>query len=98
MAETKWTKGPWILSLSHDARPHGIYVAGYGSNIVEIYHYGYEDRSRGAEQTANANLIAAAPDLYQALSEYAAEEERKGWLSNPLDRANAALRKARGEA
>jgi hypothetical protein len=48
-------------------------------------------------ETANAYLIAAAPDLYAALVALVAKEESFGWASSLLDKANAALRKARGE-
>ena len=52
---------------------------------------------------ANAHLIAAAPDLYAALEWAAqnAEESEAGrdseWYAN-LERCNAALAKARGQA
>lgn len=57
---------------------------------------------KGDEVTANANLIASAPELYEALRETAeclehlANKHNSDW-DDVLDEARAALRKARGD-
>jgi hypothetical protein len=48
---------------------------------------------------ADARLIAAAPDLYEALKEIVDAADGDGWdqLDATFTRARAALKKARGE-
>ena len=55
----------------------------------------------GAEVTANARLIAAAPDLYEALEdllENYKENKGEGLGIGPIMKAKQALAKARGES
>lgn len=84
MSERKWTPGPW--SVKHD---RGIRAAD-GACVASTYV---------AAPLADAHLIAAAPDLYEAL-----ERSVKAWTDDvdrmgPMIRqALAALAKARGEA
>ena len=98
MTEPKFTKGPW--KATYDSQLQAL---------IEIYNT--EDRTmvatlpdRGTveampEIEANANLIAAAPDLYEALEttcEYCIGKEA---TDCPCERCitGKALRKARGE-
>ena len=98
MSETNFTKGPW--KATYDSQLQAA---------IEIYNT--EDRvmvavlpDRGtieamSEIEANANLIAAAPDLYEALEttcEYCIGKEA---TDCPCERCitGKALRKARGE-
>lgn len=98
MTEPKFTKGPW--KATYDSQLQAA---------IEIYNT--EDRVRVAvlpdrgtieamsEIEANANLIAAAPDLYEALDttcEYCIGKEA---TDCPCERCitGKALRKARGE-
>ena len=97
MSETKFTKGQWRATYDSQLQA-----------AIEIYNT--EDRvmvavlpDRGtieamSEIEANANLIAAAPDLYEALEttcEYCIGKEATGC---PCERCitGKALRKARG--
>lgn len=84
------TPGPWepvtggmdALVRCPDGRTFNIGDA--------IYH--------GQESKANANLIAAAPDLLVALEE-CLEGSGYGWISTAVEeRARAAIAKARGES
>ena len=97
MSEPKFTKGPW--KATYDSQLQAA---------IEIYNT--EDRimvavlpDRGTveampEIEANANLIAAAPDMYEALETI----ERVAGIGMMEDdparvKARDALRKARGE-
>lgn len=53
----------------------------------------------GDVQAADARLISAAPDLYEALQEIVDAADGTGWdqLDATFTRARAALKKARGE-
>lgn len=68
------TPGPWALGRASDARPHCVYGPVSwrydGSSvglIVEVKHHGFSDPHAAPEQEANARLIAAAPELLEAL-------------------------------
>ena len=101
MSETKFTKGPWKAAYDSQLQ-----------TLIEIYNT--EDRilvavlpDRGtieamSEIEANANLIAAAPDMYKAL-ECACDKYCIGYAGDSLVKCEdcvilMALRKARGEA
>ena len=66
--ENKFTKGPWILSKSA--------ITGIAVTDWEGWHViAHVPNSHGVErQQANANLIAAAPEMYEALEEIADHE------------------------
>jgi len=83
MSEAKWTPGPWAPS----AAPGGWdAVREPGGQLV---------CSLNLNNPANMLLIAAAPDLYEALAEivaWATDDAATAW-----PKAHAALTKARGE-
>jgi len=81
MSETKFTPGPWKIGAYESGR-----MAVDGANGEEVT--GYID-------IEDAHLIAAAPDLYNALEEVIRISDRK---HDAWDKAKAALAKARGEA
>jgi hypothetical protein len=90
MSETKWTPGPW---LAQECIRSGWDVVADDGHVVEttdeIGRYGPIDRQ------ANAHLIAAAPDLYEALR---ASVLMCINMPPAIERmAEAALAKARGE-
>lgn len=96
--EGKWTKGPWRIVpygdgdslVIHDARDHW-----------RICFMATPGESPGAMQEieANATLIAAAPDLLEALKELTDNIER-AWPSlshlGPLVKARSAIARATG--
>lgn len=97
MSEPKFTKGPWTAKYDPQLQA-----------LIEIYNT--EDRvmvavlpDRGtieamSEIEANANLIAAAPDMYEALKESCLDcllEQDKDLCD--FCYIGKALRKARGE-
>ncbi len=109
MTETKWTPGPWQASLDN-IRGNAWYQDIDGAIGQPDEHIGLakvvvvidgEDYRQGR---ANAHLIAAAPDLYEALSNFLENEKfQVGVGGNPnavekmLAQARAAIAKARGE-
>ena len=100
---TQFTKGPWELFLTGDER--GIYIGldlfGLSSKVVTTVDC---DDLPKAEAQANAHLIAAAPELYEALKGASELINRilKGddWgaIEEYYIEAMDALAKARGEA
>ena len=95
MTETKWTEGTWEVNDNGDVRVAGSGAfVGYPPQpgmICSLSDGEYIDN----ENWHDAHLIAAAPDLYNALSVLADAWERKGL---PCDAARAALAKARGKS
>lgn len=96
MSEAKFTKGPWVAgrkdmaSIVDGVDSKWIYS---GDEYVAIA----SGRVTGTWETviANAHLIAAAPELYEVLSE---AMERGGVIQMCLyGKSLAALAKARGE-
>jgi hypothetical protein len=104
--EPKWTPGPWRNGDPKNLMSPGHVMAkrdGWSSGYLVAACCGASDSSdRGLrfEQIANADLIAAAPDLYAALDAMLRCEAEGGDLED-LRRVNAAaeaaLAKARGE-
>ena len=107
----KHTPGPW--TLDEDTYT----VLGDGRNVTRVHTVDDficdgDDAEVAEECAANAALIAAAPDLYEALAVLHTlldfDDEVAAWVGivteNPdrinraFEAARAALRKARGEA
>lgn len=91
--ETKWTPGPWVAQATHPTPNKLDHLV---RNAVGTY-VGWAYRNEDAQ------LIAAAPDLYASL------EEARGTIQALIDegytghvdqrgRIDAALAKARGES
>lgn len=92
MSETKWTPGKWVAVPDPNAFAIDDYCVGVegGDKIDEIATCGER----------NARLIAASPELYEALANVVAEydEEDNGRsLRWAVDSARDVLAKARGE-
>lgn len=89
--ERKWTPGPWWIN---------------GQKSVRGPDFEYIANANWKNGKANAQMIAAAPDLYQALEEMVNEQVdymTRNALGDPekqfsIKLARAALAKARGEA
>lgn len=101
MSERKWTPGPWtvrqayrsIISASPTGYDDAESIEAYGGHLV----------CESVKWDANAQLIAAAPDLYEALDYLVsctqlADDADWSEGDDPLSAARAALAKARGEA
>ena len=100
MSETRWAPGPWQAYPTIETGREPPYTpVGANTLLGKVYSEGFGDYD---ESRANANLIAAAPDLYEALAQCLALAELK--YSNTDDIAShvfgecrVALSKARGE-
>lgn len=96
------TKGPWTIGRNRagyrdiDALDAEYPWQGLARVVVEMEGVsGYDDFPEGE---ANARLIAAAPDLLEALEMVMAEREGGSpVLFSTSDKARAAIAKAKGE-
>ena len=88
----KHTPGQWAY---HNTPTPFIHVAAGGLPICEIYTSTAHGQSMG-EQFANARLIAAAPELLEALAEVVNAADGEVWsqLDPSLSKARAAIAKA----
>ena len=104
MSKEKWTKGPWVVDQGAK-----VYCEdSTGSIVAQCDDFSFVFRDDG-EQEANAHLISAAPDMYEALKVFAdcveqidEEESDEEWakfrlLVKDFRKASKALAKARGE-
>lgn len=99
MSDTKWTPGPWEVRRKERFNDHVYHVFGDGMHVNAcIANTAYWlDSDSFSESRANAHLIAAAPELYEALDDCV--KQLRG-IASPMDvpeSATAALKKARGE-
>jgi hypothetical protein len=101
MNEIKPTPGPWVAD-GYDVRQSGS----NGSRMVAAICYtgplhtpaSEYPKSCRLQDEANARLIAAAPDLLEALEEMARFCETGDYDgTDPLDMAFEAIKKAKGE-
>lgn len=91
--ETKHTPGPW--KVSSYGTPHLKVFANDGAHVASV-NYGDVDMNT---QAANARLIAAAPELLEALSAmvHAYTSTDGNAQCAALAKAEAAFRKAQGK-
>lgn len=92
----KFTSGPWFIT----GRQTKYIEARIGGGMLqEIAAVGptAEDSGYGEQQSANAALIAAAPELLQALERYLeCDPAQSVGGDTPANQARAAIAKARG--
>jgi hypothetical protein len=98
--DAKWTQGPWWAETDH----HQTVYDANKRRIADCSGAANMDPEGRAANTANARLIAAAPDLYAALERLRAEVIGHPavvlWpesMRDALTDAVAALARARGE-
>ncbi|MFT8354547.1 MAG: hypothetical protein ABF617_08075 [Gluconobacter japonicus] len=92
MSEAKFTKGPWRPGFKNI----GYVQAENGAVIAKCQRL-----TSLCNLQANAHLIAAAPDLYEALDGLIGVTDRPSapdYVRDAIRAAHAALAKARGEA
>ena len=91
---SKHTPGPW--SFYTEPQPSGCPIVGAkGLMIAQLAHsINYNDQAETA--IANARLIAAAPELLEALQKMLDVWEHGGIATYPIGEARAAISKATG--
>lgn len=103
MSKTPWTPGPWIIGqpAKHPTSVQKEMENGWLATVANCESLTLED----AECLANARLIAAAPELVEALEALAIHTEdmhiicnRPAEDSESLTKARALLARIRGEA
>lgn len=106
MDAVKYTPGPWMLNIGTLKGGHIlVYAEGYG--VAKVYDEETESRTTNM---ANARLIAAAPDLLEALQDAlgaleqdydigkdANDSDWEGLAYQRLQNARAAIAKALGQ-
>lgn len=91
MSEKKWTIGPWTVVKGYAIKSGEDYVCYGGCGCCNT-------ADESIESEHDANLISAAPDLYEAL-EFILDELKGYNISSKMssiNQARAALAKARG--
>lgn len=97
MTETKWTPGPWQALFEQGLRADFYHIRSVEHPDWRICTGPNWANEHTAENIANAHLIAAAPDLYEALeAAIATDMTMDRWVAVVRD-AKAALSRARGE-
>ena len=93
MSETKWTQGPWVVDERGTA--HQPSVMAKLSHVASVGNAQPWCEAK-PQWLANAQLIAAAPDLYEALIAIMDDPRGKGIDPEHRRMARAALAKAKG--
>lgn len=91
MSECKWTPGNLIVSWN--GYYYEIHAVDEDGRYVDQFCMG-----AAKDQEANANLISASKDMYEALEQVTMEYEGAIGTNALSDMCNAALAKARGES
>ncbi len=88
MDETRWTAGPWVVQPDYGSGETFVVAGAWplGSTICVV------DQN---DRTANARLIAAAPDLYAALKAFMSADGHDDF-TDEWPAARAAIDKAEG--
>ncbi|WP_250512660.1 hypothetical protein [Caballeronia sp. INDeC2] len=88
---TKHTRGPWTNHgrIAQPGLPHSAVAA--NTLLARVYSEAFGDSE---QETANANLIAAAPELLEALQAVVSVADR---ATVEFDMARAAIAKATGQ-
>jgi len=95
----KRTKGKWNVGMY--SKDPNKYIVAKHQTICTLDQGFYENPIPDAECEANANLIAAAPDMYEALNQVLRDLEESGYAdgcSFSTDQIKLALNKAQGKS
>ena len=94
MSDTKFTPGPWEV-VDHEHYPSFREVRGPSFNVKAVMVATDLTFADYLQRDADLHLIAAAPDLYDALCDMVSDHAEISQAT--LDFARRALAKARGE-
>lgn len=92
------TPGPWVI----DSENVDLFTQNQSRMWINAtgMHIGYVDGPRTSERIANARLIAAAPEMYEALEMFLAYNDQGGPISFNTDamwaKARSVLAKIEG--
>jgi len=99
---SKYTKGPWTMRESNFAfHIYGVFKKSKNAFITAAYWKNPDYGASREEAKANAQLIAAAPELYEALNtlvQFVADGAKGDHLEGALRTAERAIKKAEGGA
>jgi hypothetical protein len=94
MSKTKWTNGPWRVGFGYGVTVDYMTSVVTGDKIIcELP----KSVSPSDKDRHNLILIAAAPELYEALLMVTKSTEYSCMVNEERDQIQAALEKARGE-
>ncbi|URE76852.1 hypothetical protein MWH14_07105 [Providencia stuartii] len=91
--EFKGSKSPW----NYDGNVHGAVEGSIDNLVASVYPMHYENAE---EMKANAYLIAAAPELLEALIEMQRNGRKQGWndiYESSMEKTRLAIAKALGQ-
>lgn len=100
---SKHTKGPWALGVEGDGAVGSVYCDNaLGSRVAIVYGPGQQFTAfTRVEEEANARLIAAAPELLEALilarADFAGLPHSLGYDFTHLPKIDALIARATGE-
>ena len=94
--KTPWTSGPWGVGL--DRRGRTRVFSPEGHEIVRALSEHGAKRLSEAERSANRHLIAAAPELYEALEDIVNGFDEGRVTVEATNFARTVLKKARGQS
>lgn len=99
MSEFKGTPGPWKYNAN--TRQIGVVDTSDTQSYGMMLSVAYIDECDHSEYASNARLIAAAPDLLEALQNLMTrvqyDKDAKHWFTDEQKAARAAIAKALGE-
>lgn len=94
----KHTPGPWVPEFGESCRVRAKQDGGKVAIMMNLKGlHGLIGRRTGAEVAANARLIAAAPELLEAL-EYIMGDSVSFLRDTAIEKARSAIAKAEGKA
>jgi hypothetical protein len=98
----KYKEGPWEIGIDElgEQLPGFVPINACGHGSLALVVWVMEDDKRTPECEANAHLIAAAPDLFEALEELCKGFDSVSYTAwtPSMHKAVGALAKARGES
>ena len=96
MKEFKGSAGPWSSHDDEESMATSVVMNDFGDILCVVGTY----MTSTEEDYANANLIAAAPDLLEALQKMFRAGQKQNWnerYESEMNAARAAISKALGE-